>query len=260
MTAIRVSPDNAHYTSDNQGVLFTKDKSELILYPACNNRGVYTVPDTVVTIRENAFQSCRYLTRVTVSSGVKTIGGIAFDQCYRLSQIPVDEENPYFADGGQGILFDKKLTALLRYPAGRKDTVYTVPDGVTRVAEKAFRDNGSIQRVILPDSVTAIGDSAFDSCRQLIYAEIHGARVDFGKSVFEGTGANLVLYAKSGGDVQAYTVSDNFDHWILFNGKGEKNLLCVEPQCGAVNGLNMKNGHRILAPQKKISFSCKIEK
>ena len=57
-----------------------------------------------------------------------------------------------------------------------------------------------------------------------------------------------------------YTVSDNFDHWILFNGKGEKNLLCVEPQCGAVNGLNMENGHRILAPQEKISFSCKIEK
>ena len=209
LTAIRVSPDNAHYTSDDQGVLFTKDKSELILYPACNTRGVYTVPDTVVTIDENAFQSCRYLTRVTVSSGVKEIHGAAFAQCYRLDQILVNEANPYFADGGQGILFDKKLATLLRYPAGRKDTEYTVPAGVARIAEKAFSGNGSIQSVILPDSVTAIGDAAFDSCRQLIYAEIRSTRVDFGKSVFESTGANFVLYAKSGGDGQAYATKAN---------------------------------------------------
>jgi len=57
-----------------------------------------------------------------------------------------------------------------------------------------------------------------------------------------------------------YTVSDNFDHWILFNGKGEKNLLCVEPQCGAVNGLNIKDGCKILLPNEKITFSTCILK
>ena len=56
-----------------------------------------------------------------------------------------------------------------------------------------------------------------------------------------------------------YTVSDNFDHWILFNGKGEKKLLCVEPQCGAVNGLNLKDGCKILMPNEKIIFSTCIQ-
>jgi aldose 1-epimerase len=55
-----------------------------------------------------------------------------------------------------------------------------------------------------------------------------------------------------------YTVSDNFDHWILFNGKGEKNLLCVEPQCGAVNGLNIKNGCKILLSGETVVFSTCI--
>ena len=109
LTAIQVSPDNTYYSSDDQGVLFTKDKSELIQYPANTGRGVYTVPDTVVTIRENAFQCSRYLTRVTISSGVKNIGDTILDQCHQLTQIQVDEENPYFADGGQGILFDKNV-------------------------------------------------------------------------------------------------------------------------------------------------------
>jgi len=55
-----------------------------------------------------------------------------------------------------------------------------------------------------------------------------------------------------------YTVSDNFDHFILFNGRGESGLLCVEPQCGAVNGLNIPDGHRVLEPGQSMIFTCNI--
>ncbi|MBO5281448.1 MAG: aldose 1-epimerase [Clostridia bacterium] len=57
-----------------------------------------------------------------------------------------------------------------------------------------------------------------------------------------------------------YSVSDNFDHWIFFNGRGESGLLCVEPQAGAVNGLNMADGHTVLAPQEKIRFETRLSK
>ena len=51
-----------------------------------------------------------------------------------------------------------------------------------------------------------------------------------------------------------YTVSDNFDHWILFNGRGTSGLLCIEPQCGKVNGLNIEDGFRVLRPGETIPF------
>lgn len=57
-----------------------------------------------------------------------------------------------------------------------------------------------------------------------------------------------------------YSVSDNFDHWIFYNGAGKSGYLCVEPQCGKVNGLNMDDGHRVLAPLEKIRFETKITK
>ncbi len=58
----------------------------------------------------------------------------------------------------------------------------------------------------------------------------------------------------------SYTASENFDQWILFNGAGKRGLLCVEPQCGAVNGLNRDGGCKILKPIECISFYTAISK
>lgn len=57
-----------------------------------------------------------------------------------------------------------------------------------------------------------------------------------------------------------YSVSNNFDHWIFFNGRGESGYLCVEPQAGKVNGLNIDDGHIVLASGEKIKFETKITK
>ncbi len=57
-----------------------------------------------------------------------------------------------------------------------------------------------------------------------------------------------------------YVVSDNFDHWILYNGAGKSGILCVEPQCGSVNGLNVEDGFKILKPNGREIFSTEIIK
>ena len=57
-----------------------------------------------------------------------------------------------------------------------------------------------------------------------------------------------------------YAVSEKFDHWIFYNGGGKGGYLCVEPQAGRVNGLNMADGHIVLAAGEKIRFETKISK
>ena len=78
---------------------------------------------------------------------------------------------------------------------------------------------------------------------------------------------NLVIsgYYKSCGNVAQigdikYKVSNNFDHWILYNGGGKSGFLCVEPQCGAVNGLNIEGGFKILKPKCCEVFVTEISK
>ena len=71
-------------------------------------------------------------------------------------------------------------------------------------------------------------------------------------------------YLASGRETQIgdylYSVSEQFDHWILYNGLGKSGFLCIEPQAGMVNGLNYAapEGHRVLEPGKTIDFSATV--
>ena len=82
------------------------------------------------------------------------------------------------------------------------------------------------------------------------------------KSGFRPDGSQIRgIFTACGGRVQlgrfTMEVSDQFDHWVLFNGSGKEGYLCIEPQCGAVNGLNSEK-HRILQPGETECFTIKI--
>ena len=82
------------------------------------------------------------------------------------------------------------------------------------------------------------------------------------KSGFRPDGSQIRgIYTSGGRTVQigqfTLEVSDQFDHWVLFNGSGEEGYLCIEPQCGAVNGLNSEK-HRRLQPGETECFTIKI--
>ncbi len=71
------------------------------------------------------------------------------------------EENPDFVINAKGILTKYK----------GKAKVVTVPDGVVRIGSRAFDNNHRIEKVILPDTVTSIGRSAFRFCDKLKVVE-----------------------------------------------------------------------------------------
>ncbi|MCM1297162.1 MAG: leucine-rich repeat domain-containing protein [Muribaculaceae bacterium] len=86
LASVQVAQDNENYASED-GVLFNKDKTELIFYPPARTETAYTVPGTVTTIRDSAFQECQYLTQVTLPEGVTTVGMYAFSSCDALSEV-----------------------------------------------------------------------------------------------------------------------------------------------------------------------------
>ena len=76
LTSINVATNNKNYSSED-GVLFNKDKTTLIIYPKGKN-GAYTIPESVRKIGNHAFYRRTNLTSVTIPNSVTTIGERAF--------------------------------------------------------------------------------------------------------------------------------------------------------------------------------------
>ncbi len=84
LKGITVNSANQNYSSDDNGVLFSKDKTELIQYPIRNEKTDYIIPDGVVTVKESSFQNCQTLKSITVPESVTNIEDYAFMLCGNL--------------------------------------------------------------------------------------------------------------------------------------------------------------------------------
>ena len=87
LASIEVDETNLKYSSDDNGVLFDKDKSVLIQYPEGNRNISYAIPDSVTTIGDEAFCFCTSLTSITIPDSVTTIGDYAFSSCNGLTDV-----------------------------------------------------------------------------------------------------------------------------------------------------------------------------
>ena len=129
LSDIHVNSNNKYYTSE-QGVLFNKDKTKIVIYPIGNVNESYIIPDGVKEIVDYAFESALNLTNVSMPDSVTSIGDWAFSDCESLTSV-------------------------------------TIGNSVTGIGEYAFAWCESLLSITIPDSVTSIGSYAFAYCESL---------------------------------------------------------------------------------------------
>jgi len=182
---INVAKNNKTYTSID-GVLFNKDKTELIKYPANKKNIDYIIPKGITTVKDHSFQNCKNLKNLTISDEVVSINYFyAIENCSVLSGINVDERNILYSSI-DGVLFNKNKTELVKYPKGRTEKIYTVPDTVIKIHDWAFYENTHITNIIIPNGIKTIGMETFDGCKSLISVEIPDGVTTIEYSAFGG--------------------------------------------------------------------------
>ena len=124
-----------------------------------------TIPETVTSIGYSAFDSCESLISITIPAGVTSLGNNVFDNCISLTTITVDEKSTAYSSN-RGVLFNKMQTTLIKYPEGKLEQTYTIPNFVRHIESYAF-SNCKLVFITVPATVTTIGDNAFFSCRNL---------------------------------------------------------------------------------------------
>ena len=170
LTSINVSDNNKNYCSVS-GVLFNKDKTEIIRYPSGKKDISYTIPDSVTSIGNHAFAECKNLTSITIPNSVTSIGDSAFYDCRSLTSIEIP--NSVTSIGGYAFSSCDSLINI------------TIPEGVTGIGKSAFISCDSLINITIPNSVTSIGDSAFYDCRSLTSIEIPNSVTSIGDMAFQ---------------------------------------------------------------------------
>lgn len=118
------------------------------------------VEEGITKISDSAFCYAENLVTVSISSTVTYVTGYTFDSCDMLEEINVAEENTAYKSV-DGILFTEDEKTLVMYPANKNCDKYTIPSSVTTIEKMAFESNQGINTVIIPDTVTVMGISAF---------------------------------------------------------------------------------------------------
>lgn len=219
------------YFSFINGVLFDKGGKTLIIFPA-GKVGRYVFPAGVETIAENAFASCS-LTSMLISESVSSIPPGAFRSCFAMLKLEVDENNKYYT-AVENVLFNKEKTALIHFSCNGRNT-YTVPAGVESVDSFCWCDN--LSSVVLPDSVTTIGNFTFHGCYDLHSVNIPASvtSIGFGALSLLGTLKNFDVHE----DNQYFSQKDG----VLFDKEG-KTLLRYA--CGMGSRYTVPDGVEVI--------------
>ena len=135
----------------------------------------------VLEIGERAFYDCIGLTSITIPNSVSIIWNGTFSGCGRLSSIIINKNNPYYDSRKNcNAIIESKSNRLI---AGCQTTI--IPNSVTAIGKSAF-SGSDITSITIPNCVENIGDSAFANCRSLTSVAIPNSVTAIGENAFYG--------------------------------------------------------------------------
>ena len=166
----------------------------------CESLTSINIPNSVTTIGNGAFSRCSSLISINIPNSVTTIGRGAFSRCNSLTSITIPNSvvtiigNPFYFWYGNlyneskafiyedHVLFNKNKTTLIAYIAREKN--YTIPNSVTTIGEGAFNGCYSLTSINIPNSVTTIENRVFIDCKSLTSINIPNSVTTIGESAF----------------------------------------------------------------------------
>ena len=210
LTAINVATGNQNYASVND-VLYNKNKTTLMCYPAGKKDKTYKMLDGVKIIDDSAFDGCISLTSIIIPDSVTSIGSSAFSGCTNLMSITIPDSVPLVGPGAFS-----NCTNL---------TSVTIQNGVMYIGNEAFANSTSLTGITIPDSVTWIGRYSFGGCTNLTSITIPNSVTSIGDYAFgyyydEYDDSvkkidNFKIYCYSGTAGEKYAIDNEFDYVLL---------------------------------------------
>ena len=195
-----VDENNPNYASAD-GVLYDKQISTLINYPADKKDVTYEIPNTVTTIKKDAIEVTNTLEKIIIPAGVSKIDEESIFWNYALTNIEVDSNNKNYKLEND-VLYTADGKLLICYPIASNRTEYSIIEGCERIcdyalsqannlvelhASEGLKEIGcyslylcnSLEKVGLPKGLKIIDSNAFNYCDALTRIDFTGSSDDW---------------------------------------------------------------------------------
>ena len=191
LTSIQVESGNNKYDSRNNCNAIIEKSTNTLIVGFKNT----IIPNSVTSIGNNAFRNCSGLTSVTIPNSVTSIGEGAFFGCSGLTSVTIPNSvtsigseafsgTPWFNKQPNGLLYVGKIA--YKYIGDMpENTSIVIENGTVGIADNAFRGCSGLTSVTIPNSVTSIGDYAFNN-NGLISVSIGNSVTTIGEYAFSG--------------------------------------------------------------------------
>lgn len=232
-------------------------------FTECNSLIEIRIPDGVAAVHLSAFQGCERLEKVYLGANAKfyNIGGIgafhpsdngvawhneAFAFCGSLKNIEVSPDNPNYCSI-EGNLFSKDGTELIRYAIGKPETVYTVPDSVTKIAEGAFSacteiEATALETINIPVSVTHIHQLVFSGCRNLKTVNFGGTMEQWDLAKEDTTAVTGGIVNENGEQTDYHMINGDYGDFVIKCTDGDISGKTLGESADDEGGINFGNG------------------
>lgn len=204
----------ARFNSEEEGKFIMPSTLEVIgayAFLYATSMKEITLNEGLLEIGDGAFASYYWtdkgiipvgITQITIPSSVTSIGAYLFEADENLKYITILTDKTDYVTY-DGIMYSKSENALVYCPMGYETERLVIPEGTVKIADKAFYNVGTLDTVVFPSTLEAVGEAAFggSSLRQ---AELNDGLLTIGNAAFYNTLLSSVVIPASVTFIDAY--------------------------------------------------------